>query len=98
MDVDSFSDATPEVRKESVPAAAAETTAEAEVTVPAKAPVAAEAPAADISHPLTLGMKPPPNSPSNLISRYKGGRILLNMFPWSKFGRLFPKIRLPLLL
>jgi hypothetical protein len=51
VDVDSFSDAAPKVRKESVPAAAAETTAEAEVTVPAEAPVIAEAPAADISQP-----------------------------------------------
>jgi hypothetical protein len=51
VDVDSFSDAAPEVRKESVPAAAAETTAEAEVTVPAEAPVAAEAIAADVSQP-----------------------------------------------
>jgi hypothetical protein len=48
VDVDSFSDAAPEVRKEAVPAtAAAETTVEAEVTAPA----AAEAPAADISLP-----------------------------------------------
>jgi hypothetical protein len=49
-------------------------------------------------NPLGLGTKPPPNSPSNLSSPYKGGRILPNMFPWSKFGRLFLKIRLPLLL
>jgi hypothetical protein len=49
-------------------------------------------------HLLTLGMKPPPNSPRNLSSPYKGGRILPNMLPWSKFGRLFPKIKLPLLL
>jgi hypothetical protein len=51
VDVDSFSDAAPEVRKESVSAAAAETTAEAEVTVPAEAPAAAEALAAVISQP-----------------------------------------------
>jgi hypothetical protein len=51
VDVDSFSDAAPEVRKESVPVAAAEATAEAEVTVPAEAPVVAEASAADISQP-----------------------------------------------
>jgi hypothetical protein len=42
MDIDSFSDAAPEVRKEAVPAAAVETTADVEVTVPAEAPAAAD--------------------------------------------------------
>jgi hypothetical protein len=50
VDVDSFSDVAPEVRKGPTPAAA-ETPAEAEVTIPAEAPTAAEAPAADISQP-----------------------------------------------
>jgi hypothetical protein len=49
-------------------------------------------------NPLSLGMKPPPNSPRSLSSPCKGGRILPNMLPWSKFRRLFPKIKLPLLL
>jgi hypothetical protein len=49
VDIDSFSDAAPEVRKEAVPAAAAETPVDVEVTVPAQAPAAAEAPTADIS-------------------------------------------------
>jgi hypothetical protein len=48
--------------------------------------------------PLSPGTKLPPNSPRNSNSPFKGGRILPNMLPWSKFGRLFPKIRLPLLL
>jgi hypothetical protein len=51
VDVDSFSDVAPEVRKEAVPDAAAEPAAEAEVVVPTEAPVAAEASAADISQP-----------------------------------------------
>jgi hypothetical protein len=46
MDVDSFSDVAPEVRKEAVPGAAAEATVEGEVTAPAEAPSAA-----DISQP-----------------------------------------------
>jgi hypothetical protein len=49
MDVDSFSDAAPEVRKEAVPDAADEATVEAKITAPAEAPAAAEVPAADIS-------------------------------------------------
>jgi hypothetical protein len=51
MDVDSFSDATPEVRKEAVPDAADEATVEAEITTPAEALAAAETPVADISQP-----------------------------------------------
>jgi hypothetical protein len=49
VDVDSFSDAAPEVRKEAVPDAANEAIVEAEITAPAEAPAAAEVPAADIS-------------------------------------------------
>jgi hypothetical protein len=51
VDVDSFSDAAPEVRKETVPAAADESTIAADVTAPTEAPVAAEASAADVSQP-----------------------------------------------
>jgi hypothetical protein len=46
VDVDSFSDAAPEVRKETVPAAADESIVAADVTAPAEVP-AAEAPAAE---------------------------------------------------
>jgi hypothetical protein len=49
VDVDSFSDAAPEVRKEVVPDAADEAIVEAEITTPAEAPATAEVPAADIS-------------------------------------------------
>jgi hypothetical protein len=51
VDVDSFSDVAPEVRKEAIPDAFAEPAVEAEVTVPAEAPAAAEVSAADISQP-----------------------------------------------
>jgi hypothetical protein len=51
VDVDSFSDVAPEVRKEAVPDDAAEPAVEAEVTVPTEAPVAAEVSAVDISQP-----------------------------------------------
>jgi hypothetical protein len=50
VDIDFYSDAAPEVRKEAVPAAAAaETTADVEVTVPTEAPAVAEATAADVA-------------------------------------------------
>jgi hypothetical protein len=48
--------------------------------------------------PLAPVTRLPPNSPRNLNSPFKGGRIVSNVLPCSKFGRLFPKIRLPLLL
>jgi hypothetical protein len=47
VDVDSFSDAAPEVRKEAEPAAADESTVAADVTAPSESPAAAEAPAAE---------------------------------------------------
>jgi hypothetical protein len=51
MDVDSFSDAAPEVHKETVPTAAEESTIAGDVAAPPEAPVAAEASAADVSQP-----------------------------------------------
>jgi hypothetical protein len=98
MDVDSFSDAAPEVCKESEPAAAAETTAKVEITGPTEAPAAAEAPAADISQPARSQDEASPEFSKELELTVQRGEILPNMFPWSKFGRLFPKIKLPLLL
>jgi hypothetical protein len=98
VDIDSFSDATPEVRKEVVPVTAAETPVAAETPAAAETIVAAEVPAAEVSLPITPVTRLPPNSLRNLNSVFKGGRTLSNVLPWSKFGRLFPKIRLPLLL
>jgi hypothetical protein len=51
VDIDSFSDAAPEVRKEAALVVAAETPVAAEVTAPVEAPAAAEAPVADVSLP-----------------------------------------------
>jgi hypothetical protein len=51
VDIDSFLDAAPEVRKEAVLVAPAETTVADEVTAPVEVPVAAEAPAADVPLP-----------------------------------------------
>jgi hypothetical protein len=48
VDIDSFSDAAPEVHKEVVLAVSAETSVAAEVTAPVEAPAAAEAPATDV--------------------------------------------------
>jgi hypothetical protein len=47
VDVDSFSDAAPEVHKETVPASADESIVAADVTAPSESPAAAEAPAAE---------------------------------------------------
>jgi hypothetical protein len=51
VDVDSFSDADPEVHKETVPASVDESTIATAVTAPTEAPAAAEASAADVSQP-----------------------------------------------
>jgi hypothetical protein len=51
VDIDSFSDAAPEVRKEAVLVVAAETTVSAEAIASVEAPAAAEALAADVSLP-----------------------------------------------
>jgi hypothetical protein len=98
MDVDSFSDAAPEVRKEAALAAAAAPLPKLKLLSPLKPPLLPKPLLLISLNLLALGMKPPPNSLRNLSSPYKGGRILPNMFPWSKFGRLFPKTKLPLLL
>jgi hypothetical protein len=98
VDIDSFSDAAPEVRKEAIPTATAETIVDAEVTAPAEAPAAAEAPTADISQSTRSRDETSPEFTKELELSVQWGRILPNILPWSKFGRLFPKIRLPLLL
>jgi hypothetical protein len=98
VDIDSFSDVAPEVRKEAVPDAAAAPAVEAEVTVPNEPPLPPKSLLPISLNPLSLGMKPPPNSPKSLSLPYKGESILPNTLPWSKFGRLSPKIKLPLLL
>jgi hypothetical protein len=103
VDIDSFSDAAPEVRKEVVLVIAAEAPVVAGTLAAVEVPSAAETIAA-VEVPLLMSLCPlapatrlPLNSPRSLNSPYKGGRILSNALPCSKFGKLFPKIR-PLLL
>jgi hypothetical protein len=96
MDVDSFSDVASEVHKETVPAAADESTIAADVAAPLRPPLLLKPLLPMSLNPLSLGMKPLPNSPKSLSSLCKGGRVLPNTLLWSKFGRLFPKIKLPL--
>jgi hypothetical protein len=93
VDIDSFSDAAPEVRKEAVLVVAAKTTIAAEVTTPVEALAAAEAPL-----PTRSRDEASPEFSKELELTIQRGRILPNVLPCSKFGRLFPKIRLPLLL
>jgi hypothetical protein len=96
VDVDSFSDVASEVHKETVPAAADESTIAADVAAPLRPPLLLKPLLPMSLNPLSLGMKPPPNLPKSLSSLYKGRRVLPNTLLWSKFGRLFPKIKLPL--
>jgi hypothetical protein len=98
VDIDSFSYAAPEVRKEAALAVAAETPVAAEVTAPVEAPAAAEAPVANVSLPTCSRDEASTEFTKELELTIQRGRILPNVLPWSKFGRLFPKIRLPLLL
>jgi hypothetical protein len=97
VDVDSFSDAAPEVHKETVPASADESTIAADAAAPPEAPVAAEASTADVSQPALSRDEASPEFAKELeLTVQRGGRILPNTLPWSKFGRLFPNIKLPL--
>jgi hypothetical protein len=93
VDVDSFSDAAPEVQKEPF--------------LPLlRSPLLMLMSLPPLSPPLLpkllllkslLLTEPPPNSPRTLSSLFKGETILPNTFLWLKFGRLSPKIRLLLL-
>jgi hypothetical protein len=94
--VDSFSDAAPEVHKETVPTAANESTIAADVATPLKLPMLLKPLLLMSLNPLSLGIRPPLNSPKSLSSLCKGVRVLPKTLLWSKFGRLSPKIKLPL--
>jgi hypothetical protein len=98
VDVDSFSVAAPEVRKETVLLLMMSPLSLLMLLPPLRSLL----PKPLLLKPLLLKpltpTKPPPNLPRNLSSPFKGGRTLPNMLLWSKFGRLFPKIRLHLLL
>jgi hypothetical protein len=96
VDVDSFSDAAPEVHKETVLAATNESVIVADVAAPLRPPLLSKPLLLMSLNRLSLGMKSHPNSPRSLSSLFKGGRVPPNTLLWSKFGRLFPKIKLPL--
>jgi hypothetical protein len=81
VDVDSFSDAAPEVHKETVPAAADESTIAADVAAPPEAPVAAEASAADVSQPALPRDEASPEFAKELELTVQRGRILPNTLP-----------------
>jgi hypothetical protein len=86
VDIDSFSDAAPEVRKEAVLVVAAETTVVAEAIASAEAPAAVEAPAADVSLPTRSRDEASPEFTKELELTVQRGRILSNVLPCSKFG------------
>jgi hypothetical protein len=104
VDIDSFSDAAPEVRKEAVlviaaeAPVAAEAPAAAETLAAVEAPAAAEAPTTDVSLPTRSRDEASPELTKELELTVQRGRILSNVLPRSKFGKLFPKTRPPLLL
>jgi hypothetical protein len=66
LDVDSYSDVAPEVRKEVAPDAADEASVEDKIISPAEAPSTAEVPAAEISQAARSRDEALPNSPRNL--------------------------------
>jgi hypothetical protein len=91
VDVDFFSDAAPEVRKEVVPAAGAETTVEAEVTAPA----AAEAPAADISLPTRSRDEASPEFAKELELTVQRGEIPTEHAPLVEVREVVPEDQAP---
>jgi hypothetical protein len=95
VDVDSFLDASPEVRKEAVPAAAAETTVEAEVTTPAEAPAIAEAPAVVISLPTHSRDEASPEFTKELELTVQGGENPTEHAPLVEVREVFPEDQAP---
>jgi hypothetical protein len=84
VDIDSFSDTAPEVRKEIIPDAAAE---------PLLLP-----PKLSFLSLLVHGKKHLHNSPRNLILPFIGVKIPFQTFPWLKFANLSLKVKILLLL
>jgi hypothetical protein len=93
MDIDSFSDAAPKVHKDAVLVIAAEAPAAAETPAAAEAPAAA----ADVSLPIHSRDEASPEFTKELELTVHRGRILSRVLPCSKFAKLFPKAKLPLL-
>jgi hypothetical protein len=95
VDVDSFSDAAPEVRKDAVPAATAETTTEAEATTPAEAPAVAEAPAADIPLPTCSRDEASPEFAKELELTIQRGENPTEHAPLVEVREVVPKDQAP---
>jgi hypothetical protein len=95
VDVDSFSDVAPEVRKEAVPDAAAEPAVEAEVTVPTEAPVAAEVSAADISQPALSRDEASPELAKELELTVQRGEHSTEHAPLVEVREVVPKDQTP---
>jgi hypothetical protein len=83
VDIDSFSNAAPEVQKEVVSAAATEPLLLLLILLSLNLPV--------------LKMKHLPNSPRSLSLLFTGVKIVSKTLPWSKFVKISPKAMLPLL-
>jgi hypothetical protein len=95
VDVDSFSDAAPEVRKDVVPAAADETTVDAEATAPAEAPVASEAPAADVSLPTCSRVEASPEFAKELELTVQRGENPTELAPLVEVREVVPEDQAP---
>jgi hypothetical protein len=99
VDIDSFSDAAPEVRKEAVLVIAAEApVAAVEAPAAAETIAAIEAPAADVSLPTRSRDEASPEFTKELELTAQRGKDPVEHAPLLEFGKLFPKIRPPLLL
>jgi hypothetical protein len=95
VDIDSFSDAAPEVRKEAVLVAAAETTVAAEVTAPVEVPVAAEAPAADVPLPTCSRDEASPEFTKELELTIQRGKDSTERAPLLEVREVVPEDQAP---
>jgi hypothetical protein len=98
VDIDSFSDAAPEVRKEAVLAVAVETTVAAEVTAPVEAPTAADALAANVSLPARSRDEASPEFTKELELTIQRGEDPVEPAPLLEVREVVPEDQAPLLL
>jgi hypothetical protein len=95
VDIDSFSYAAPEVRKEVVLVVAAETTIAAEVTAPVEAPAAADALAADVSLPTRSCDEASPEFTKELEPTIQRGEDPVERAPLLEVREVVPKDQAP---
>jgi hypothetical protein len=91
VDIDSFSDAAPEVRKEAVLVVAAETPVAAEAIASVEAPAAAEAPAADVSLPTRSRDEASPEFAKELELTVQRGKDLVERAPLLEVREVVPE-------